>query len=123
MDKPLGVQQNKIPKTSKKSKNKRPLKVVYISNPKRVKATPSEFRALVQELTGKNAVVPVPHHFPRPDECHVAGDDDFASEVSNVELLESERVKWSDQEFASCNNNDFFMRFLESSLLFESPPR
>ncbi|ERM98135.1 hypothetical protein AMTRI_Chr01g127690 [Amborella trichopoda] len=51
----LGVQQ-KSPKASKSKKN--PIKVVYISNPKMVKASASEFRALVQELTGQDRPSP-----------------------------------------------------------------
>uniref|UniRef100_A0ACD5W0B8 Uncharacterized protein n=1 Tax=Avena sativa TaxID=4498 RepID=A0ACD5W0B8_AVESA len=34
---------------------KKPIKVVYISNPMRVKASAADFRALVQELTGRHA--------------------------------------------------------------------
>ncbi|CAJ2671655.1 unnamed protein product [Trifolium pratense] len=42
---------------SKKKKNK-PIKVVYISNPMKVTTSASEFRALVQELTGQYAESP-----------------------------------------------------------------
>ncbi|XP_052155162.1 uncharacterized protein LOC127773172 [Oryza glaberrima] len=34
---------------------KKPIKVVYISNPMRVRTSAAGFRALVQELTGRNA--------------------------------------------------------------------
>lgn len=47
-------------KAKKQSKNKKkqlPLKVVYITNPMKFTATASEFRALVQELTGQDADV------------------------------------------------------------------
>ncbi|KAK4753178.1 hypothetical protein SAY87_021976 [Trapa incisa] len=40
-----------------------PIKVVHISNPIRVKATASEFRALVQELTGQDSELPDPARF------------------------------------------------------------
>ncbi|KAK9081769.1 hypothetical protein Syun_031215 [Stephania yunnanensis] len=36
-------------------KKKQPVKVVYISNPMKVKTSVSEFRALVQELTGQDS--------------------------------------------------------------------
>ncbi|EES01627.1 hypothetical protein BDA96_03G355500 [Sorghum bicolor] len=36
-------------------KGKKPIKVVYISNPMRVKTSAAGFRALVQELTGRDA--------------------------------------------------------------------
>jgi VQ motif len=41
-------------KHTKRSKDikKKPLKVVYISNPMKFVATPDEFRAVVQQLTG-----------------------------------------------------------------------
>ncbi|KAL7097736.1 hypothetical protein ACP275_10G162200 [Erythranthe tilingii] len=44
-------------KTKKKQQQPppQPLKVVYITNPIKVNATASEFRALVQELTGQDA--------------------------------------------------------------------
>lgn len=42
-------------KKLKTSSPQKPMKVVYISNPVRFKATTSEFRALVQELTGQDS--------------------------------------------------------------------
>ncbi|KAL8215392.1 hypothetical protein R6Q57_004841 [Mikania cordata] len=44
--------------SQKSSKNKAPVKVVYISNPMKIKASPSEFRAVVQQLTGRYATCP-----------------------------------------------------------------
>ncbi|CAA0812829.1 Sigma factor binding protein 1- chloroplastic [Striga hermonthica] len=41
-----------------KAKKKGPLKVVYITNPIKFNATASEFRALVQELTGRDSDTP-----------------------------------------------------------------
>ncbi|KAH6819336.1 hypothetical protein C2S51_002939 [Perilla frutescens var. frutescens] len=38
-----------------KNKKKQPLRVVYITNPMKFKTSASEFRALVQELTGQDA--------------------------------------------------------------------
>ena len=63
------VQQRTPTKTNKpKKKNKnKPIKVVYISNPMRVNASASEFRALVQELTGQDAESP-------PDPSRFGGD-------------------------------------------------
>ncbi|KAK9123301.1 hypothetical protein Sjap_012903 [Stephania japonica] len=57
-------------KSTSKINNKQAMKVVYISNPMKVKASSaSEFRALVQELTGKDSYwaddhepARVPHH-------------------------------------------------------------
>ncbi|KAI4300885.1 hypothetical protein L6164_034212 [Bauhinia variegata] len=50
------VQQKTPSKRSKTKKN--PIKVVYISNPMKVKTSASKFRALVQELTGQDAEFP-----------------------------------------------------------------
>ncbi|GMI65686.1 hypothetical protein HRI_000237900 [Hibiscus trionum] len=44
--------------SSRKSKSKKPIKVVYISNPMKVKTSASKFRALVQKLTGQDAELP-----------------------------------------------------------------
>lgn len=48
---------------------KQPLKVVYISNPMRVHTSASKFRALVQELTGRDAEFPDPD--PDPAKFHL----------------------------------------------------
>ncbi|TXG70173.1 hypothetical protein EZV62_005108 [Acer yangbiense] len=48
-------------KATRKSKTKtNPIKVVYISNPMKVKTCASKFRALVQKLTGRDAGLPDP---------------------------------------------------------------
>ncbi|KAK8500917.1 hypothetical protein V6N13_061808 [Hibiscus sabdariffa] len=55
----LGVHQMKRTKKNmkKRSDSKKDLKVVYISSPMKVKTCASQFRALVQELTGKDSNV------------------------------------------------------------------
>lgn len=57
----LSVHQKKAHKQPKSKKN--PVKVVYISNPMKVKTSAAEFRALVQELTGQDADMPDPTRF------------------------------------------------------------
>ncbi|KAK9057760.1 hypothetical protein SSX86_022598 [Deinandra increscens subsp. villosa] len=52
-------------KRSQKSLKKAPVKVVYISNPMKIKASPSEFRAVVQQLTGKYATSPPSYEPPQ----------------------------------------------------------
>ncbi|CAL9097747.1 unnamed protein product [Musa textilis] len=47
----------KCVKRSKTSVRKKPIKVVYISNPMRVTTSAATFRALVQKLTGRDSVV------------------------------------------------------------------
>ncbi|KAK9124863.1 hypothetical protein Scep_013709 [Stephania cephalantha] len=44
-----------LAKATRMMKKKQPVKVVYISNPMMVKTSVSEFRALVQELTGQDS--------------------------------------------------------------------
>ncbi|KAF5750289.1 hypothetical protein HS088_TW03G00623 [Tripterygium wilfordii] len=46
---------NKKANTSTTKKKKKPLRVVYISNPKKFNTSATEFRALVQRLTGKDS--------------------------------------------------------------------
>jgi hypothetical protein len=55
------------PTKKTKSKKNNPIKVVYISNPMKVKTSASQFRALVQELTGQDAESPDPAKFQCPD--------------------------------------------------------
>ncbi|XWS08273.1 hypothetical protein CRYUN_Cryun41cG0065700 [Craigia yunnanensis] len=56
----LGVRQMKNnKKNSRRSNCKKDVKVVYISSPMKVKTCASQFRALVQELTGKDSDVAV----------------------------------------------------------------
>jgi len=50
----LGVNM-KSGKRSHTKRSKKAIKVVYISSPMKVKTSASEFRALVQELTGKDS--------------------------------------------------------------------
>ncbi|XP_044461218.1 sigma factor binding protein 1, chloroplastic-like [Mangifera indica] len=52
----LGVNNQIIkPKSHKNKRSKKGVKVVYISSPLKVKTCASNFRALVQELTGKDS--------------------------------------------------------------------
>ncbi|MGI4297515.1 VQ motif-containing protein, partial [Klebsiella pneumoniae] len=80
-------------KATKQSKaKKKQVKVVYISNPMKVKASASEFMALVQELTGRDASVPGPTEYSEsdsvgshptmvPDGVKEVNDDDHGIEV------------------------------------------
>ncbi|KAL5743709.1 hypothetical protein ACOSQ2_026825 [Xanthoceras sorbifolium] len=71
-------------KATKKSKTKtKPIKVVYISNPMKVKTCASKFRALVQELTGQDAPLPDPTKFKTTH----TGDDHVTSAANNQTAL------------------------------------
>ncbi|KAM0847543.1 hypothetical protein ACQ4PT_054957 [Festuca glaucescens] len=54
---------------------KKPIKVVYISNPMRVKTNAAGFRALVQELTGRHA-----------DPSKYSADDEYAAAQAQQQL-------------------------------------
>ncbi|KAJ4706255.1 sigma factor binding protein 1, chloroplastic-like [Melia azedarach] len=66
MDNSLTNVHKRKPSNKAKSK-KKPVKVVYISNPMKVKTSASQFRALVQELTGQDAGFPDPTKFTDTD--------------------------------------------------------
>ncbi|XVE95766.1 hypothetical protein REPUB_Repub02eG0127600 [Reevesia pubescens] len=83
-------------KSKKKKNNNTPIKVVYISNPMKVKTSASKFRALVQKLTGQDAELPDPTKFTDTDEdtggvnqtvpdAAKNRTDDHAQEVPRVE--------------------------------------
>ncbi|XP_055807826.1 uncharacterized protein LOC129876413 isoform X2 [Solanum dulcamara] len=58
MDKMISVHSKKAKKHPKNTK-KKPVKVVYISNPMKVNTSAEEFRSLVQQLTGQHANYPI----------------------------------------------------------------
>ncbi|GKE18696.1 sigma factor binding protein 1, chloroplastic-like protein [Tanacetum coccineum] len=76
-------------KISPKYSKKKPVKVVYISNPMKVKTTPSEFRAVVQQLTGKYANNSQPHEF-----ATNAFKDDLKEEASRA--VQSSKFSYAD---------------------------
>ncbi|KAK1278217.1 hypothetical protein QJS04_geneDACA003582 [Acorus gramineus] len=57
MDKVSVHSKIRSPKQQPTKAKKKPIKVVYISNPTRVETSPSKFRSLVQELTGQDSDV------------------------------------------------------------------
>ncbi|KAL2501893.1 uncharacterized protein Fot_35773 [Forsythia ovata] len=72
MDKLLTVNQKKATKQPKNKK--KPVKVVYITNPIKFKASASEFRSLVQELTGQDADMPEYYYSPKSMEGNGVGE-------------------------------------------------
>ncbi|XP_011653858.1 sigma factor binding protein 2, chloroplastic [Cucumis sativus] len=72
------VYRRKPTKKTKQPKNrlKKPIKVVYISNPMKVQTSASGFMALVQELTGQDADFPDPSKFPPSAVCDGAASTD-----------------------------------------------
>lgn len=88
------VQETTKKKATRKRKSSdpknQPLKVVYISNPMRVQTSAAEFRALVQELTGRDADFPDPTKFPSP----------------SVHALETDPPKKPEEEDDDNDNDD-----------------
>ena len=128
----LGVS-TKGGKRSHTRRSKKAIKVVYISSPMKVKTSASEFRALVQELTGKDSDAerfldingarnsPEIHHqtaeydhhasmFPSMNSCR----DESPSTTSSESFLES----LDGELFPSMEGS--FMGMLQSSLFHES---
>ncbi|KAA8517977.1 hypothetical protein F0562_015451 [Nyssa sinensis] len=135
MDKLLSVQQKTATKQAKTKK--KPVKVVYISNPMRVETSASKFRALVQELTGQDADMPDPTRYSEIDGVHhghhqmvpiVTGiKDDDALVVPAVDPNSELRPKKSDLSFDPPYDDVFTPQMLEnfsgllpSSWLYES---
>ena len=110
----LTTTMKKNTKTTRKRKsceeNKQPLKVVYISNPMRVHTSASEFRALVQELTGRDAEFPDPTKFYPASSCEIMNDDDVEKKVVAAEGEEDEQELLID---SSCDD-DFLRSSYES---------
>ncbi|OIW15476.1 hypothetical protein TanjilG_32880 [Lupinus angustifolius] len=93
------VQQRTPTKRSKPKKknqnNIKPMKVVYISNPMKVKTSASKFRALVQELTGQDAESP-----PDPSRFQESGhDNDGDCNTSGYKMI-------SDNWFVKIGHDD-----------------
>lgn len=110
----------------KRSKAKTPIRIKYISSPMMVQANnASEFRAIVQELTGQNSNTTIADH----DTNHY----DQVSWVSNQRASESadmktqdvdELMKFSDNRLAVFDRFDeikFWGEVSESFCAFESP--
>ncbi|KAJ9184990.1 hypothetical protein P3X46_004672 [Hevea brasiliensis] len=136
-------------KATKKSKtnNKKPMKVVYISNPMKFKTPACNFRALVQELTGQYAELPDPSRFMDSDNDVGGGGgdkdrggnnhmvqhdaskivDDHVVEVPAVDLI-GKQPKTPDASPLESSFDDIFMPqmfenlsgLMPSSLLYES---
>ena len=78
------LQESKAAKKAKsKKKNNKPIKVVYISNPMKVKTSASKFRALVQELTGQDAELPHPTKLTDTDEDISGGNQKVPDAAKN----------------------------------------
>jgi hypothetical protein len=98
----LGVNNHVVMKGKRQSKkNKKEVKVTYISSPMKVKTSASNFRALVQELTGQDSNVA---------EMFVEANDDgfHVDDVQNHQ-------KSSSQQWSSDNNSSEGFNMPENS--------
>ncbi|KAJ6713246.1 SIGMA FACTOR BINDING PROTEIN 1 CHLOROPLASTIC [Salix purpurea] len=110
-------------------RSKKPIKVVYISSPMKVNTSASEFRALVQELTGKDSDAT---RFMDNDgaETHHqrAGHDHRVSAVPSANSYQSPSTTSSELSFLESFDGELFpsieessfMGMLQSSLFHES---
>ncbi|XP_002521951.2 uncharacterized protein LOC8268194 [Ricinus communis] len=120
-------QQGQLPKSQKHTKNKKkPVKITYISNPTLVRATnASEFRAIVQELTGKDSKV-LDTWDPDP---YTTSHEEAASQVPNYESpsskIDSESVDDAFSSYTSSSleldDGSFWRNISESFFEFNSP--
>ncbi|KAJ4969914.1 hypothetical protein NE237_003013 [Protea cynaroides] len=134
---------SKCSKHSKSKKKSKPIRVVYISNPMKVKTSASEFRALVQELTGRdsdlgnyNGRFSIDGHDQTvPDEVMKIGDEDepfmkigdgYEPQVPQVDAYLQESPGKSDDTLFEADQpfDDLFgFLLLENFCLLAEPPR
>ncbi|KAF8403654.1 hypothetical protein HHK36_011758 [Tetracentron sinense] len=129
MDK-LSFHQRKDTRSQAISK-KKPIKVVHISNPMKVKTSASEFRALVQKLTGRDSKFFETDGFQTvPDRGMKLADGDHVQEVPMLNPCHKLPSKCSDDSFfeqfddhvfAPPHMLENFTEFLSSNLSYESP--
>ncbi|KAK3025647.1 hypothetical protein RJ639_040633 [Escallonia herrerae] len=113
---------------SRSSRKKEELKVVYISSPMKLKTSASRFRALVQELTGRDSDVSNSRFSHMVD----GGCSEFVHEdhISGVALREEDRTRESpassesalDQDVFGSSMVDRWDRMFDSNTFFESSP-
>lgn len=90
-------------KQSKRRDRKKDIKVVYISSPMKVKTCASQFRALVQELTGKDSNAAVRF---MDNDGNVSDHSPVHSDSNRIEL-----------PFTNSNHQSMFESFDEGSFL------
>ncbi|KAG6522959.1 hypothetical protein ZIOFF_020116 [Zingiber officinale] len=91
----------------KSKKMKQPFKVVYISNPMKVKATVDEFRSVVQGLTGRDSDLESslskygddgPPELPEAEACDGSAGADLSGEASAKQVGECDHFEDDDDE-------------------------
>lgn len=90
--------------------NNKPLKVVHISNPMKFQATAAEFRALVQGLTGRDAVLEWPEeHFSSTGNPHqVAAAAVAAGAAAGVDSANTEDQVLHQDHHQEVNLSEYF---------------
>ncbi|KAI3667116.1 hypothetical protein L6452_42164 [Arctium lappa] len=114
-------------KKSQKSSKKKPVKVVYISNPMKIKATPSEFRAVVQQLTGQYATSPPPEELtgvPNKEAGFAGSGHDFGHHQEKWQRkstsMDARFTTGSDLSYEYCCREDQVMDDLITPQMLES---
>ncbi|KAK2985563.1 hypothetical protein RJ640_015199 [Escallonia rubra] len=94
---------SRVRSRSRSSRKKEELKVVYISSPMKLKTSASRFRALVQELTGRDSDVSNSRFSHMVD----GGCSEFVHE-DHVSLREEDRIRESPASSESLLDHDVF---------------
>ncbi|QCD95631.1 uncharacterized protein LOC114162197 [Vigna unguiculata] len=106
----LGVKNNHVVMMKRKGKSKRgekkDVKVTYISSPMKVKTSASNFRALVQELTGQFSNVA--EMFVEADYCYNYDDDDGVLDDANQKGTNIQQWSTGTSETYSHESNTWF---------------
>lgn len=129
MDKALSVDQRKASGKAKSKKTwMKSIKVVYISNPRKVNVKASEFRATVQELTGQDADISDPTMFPEIEDVDGQETVPVAGGANNDNELELDLPRTDDEPTPMEQLEDVFAPqllenftgLLQSALWYES---
>lgn len=106
-------------KRSHTKRSKKPIKVVYISSPMKVNTSASEFRALVQELTGKDSDATRFMDNDGADQTHRqrAGHDHRVSAVPSANSYQSPSTTSSELSFLESFDGERFPSIEESSFM------
>ncbi|KAG6467523.1 hypothetical protein ZIOFF_074653 [Zingiber officinale] len=98
---------DKSKKKKKQQQQQQPIKVVYISNPMKVKATVDEFRSVVQGLTGRDSDLESslskygddgPPELPEAEACAGSAGADLSGEASAKQVGECDHFEDDDDE-------------------------
>lgn len=103
---------------SKRNNHKKDVKVTYISSPMKVKTSPSNFRALVQELTGQASNIAELMFVESDCEAHYAHDDDVPK-GTGAQQWSSESAWLKPDDYGHLMHSEFSMEPLNQQFQYE----